>query len=417
MSAFNSYDTLMGTAAVEAGAAQFILPPAAMVALQFKLSKGSPANLEKAAQAWNDAAASVERTRTLLRERVSAISAKDWTADDRDAYERKAGEFAAQLDILHVYCQAVAIALTVFAWALMIYAIFAVAMGTFLAALAAVAAAALAGIVTAEITAACEAIAATCLTVTLVATGVLAATAQLAAVVFQAGSMLAAVAETAKGNDRALSDFATAQVTGSAAALANLGQNVINGGLAAAGARAGKGLPVSEVDLDADRNADHTWTIGGGATYETPGGTEITGGGHVKYGDHGFAGGDLSGGVKTPAGVGVNGSVGYTDEDGVFHGDAGSIDYGAGVSVETPGSAPTGTGADVPLPNAGASAGIEGSHDFETGEGSVSGSAGVQANGGDVVKGTGKVEYGGEDGTATSGSVDTPVGTYRTPET
>lgn len=421
MTAFNSYDTLMGTADIETGIAQFILPPAAWVKLQFSLSKGNPANLEKAGQAWQQAAQSVEETKTLLRQRVDAISAQDWTADDRPGYEQKVQEFIAQLDILQTYFQAVAIALISFAWALMVYAIFAVAMGTFLAGLAAVAAAALAGIITAEITAACEAIAATCLTVTIVATGVLAMAAQLAAMVFQGGSLLAAVAESGKGNDKALSDFMTAQATGSAAALANLGQNAINGGLAAAGARGGRGLPVSNVDLDADRNANHTWNIGGGATVKTGGGNEITGGGHVKWGDHGLAGGDLSGGVKSSTGLGVNGNVEYTDEDGIGRGDHGSVKYGVGASAETPGSVPIGgrgpngaaTGPEMPLPTAGGKVGLEGSHDFETGEGSVSPSGSVQVNGGDVVKGTGNLAYDGNGHTSTSGSVDLPTGTVK----
>ncbi|MFI0481901.1 hypothetical protein [Actinomadura sp. 9N215] len=416
MSAFNSYDTLMGTADIEVGIAQFILPPAFMIGFQFKLSKGNPANLEKASQAWDEAAQAIEKTKTLLQQRASAISAADWTAKDRPAYEQKVEEFAAQLDILQTYCQAVSIALISFAWALMIYAIFAIAMGTFLAALAAVAAAALAGIITAGITATCEAIAATCLTITLVATGILAAAAQIAAIVFQGGSMLAAVAEAFNGNDQALSDFMTAQATGSATALANLGQNAINGGLAFAGSRpGGKGLPVSNVDLDADRNANHTWNVGGGATVKTPGGTEITGGGHVKYGDHGFAGGDLSGGVKTPIGVGAEGNVEYTDEDGIGQGKDGNIKYGGNVSYTTPGGVPSaGQGSpEMPIPTVGGKVGIEGEHDFETGEGKVTGSGSGQFNGGDVAKGTGTVNYDGKGGTHTSGTVDTPGGTTK----
>ncbi|TDD80512.1 hypothetical protein E1293_20585 [Actinomadura darangshiensis] len=413
MSAFNSYDTLMGTADTEVGIAQFILPPAVMIAVQFKLSKGNPVNLEKAGQEWDKAAQAIEETRNLLQQGSSAISAKDWTAEDRPAYEQKVQEFCQQLDILHTYCQAVSIALIGFAWALFIYAVFAIAMGTFLAALAAVAAAALAGIITAEITAACEAIAATCLTVTIVATGILAAAAQMAAIVFQGGSFLAAVAESFKGNDQALDDFMTAEATGSAAALANLGQNAINGGLAFAGrGPSGKGLPISNVDLDADRNAEHTWNVGGGATYTAPGGTEITGGGHVKYGDHGFAGGDVSGGVKTAGGASVDGNVEYTDEDGIGQGNSGSIKYGANAGIETPGSSSTTPGGpEVPNANAGAKVGVEGEHDFETGQGKVSGSGSVQVNGGDVIKDSGTVNYDGKGNTSTSGSVDTPFGT------
>ncbi|TYK43705.1 hypothetical protein [Actinomadura decatromicini] len=414
MGAFNSYDTLMGTADMEVGVAQFILPPAVMIGFQFKLAKGNPTNLEKASQSWDEAAKAIEQTKTLMQQRLSAISAEDWTADDRPAYEKKVQEFISQLDVLHIYCQAVSIALIAFAWVLMVYAIFAIGMGTFLAALAAVAAAALAGIITAEITATCEAIAATCLTITIVATGVLAAAAQMAAMVFQGGSMIAAAAEAFKGNDKALSDFMTAQATGSAAALANLGQNAVNAGLAFAGSRGPgtKGSPISNVDLDADRNANHTWNVGGGVTAKTPGGYEVTGGGHVKYGDHGFAGGDMSGGVKTPVGLGVNGNVEYTDEDGVGRGDHGSVKYGAGAEYSTPGSVKSGN-QEVPIPTAGGKVGIEGEHNFETGQGKVSSSGSATVNGGDVVKGTSGINYDGKGHTSTSGSVDTPGGTKK----
>ena len=415
MSTFNSYDMLMGTADIEVGLASLILPPAIMIKLQFTLSKGNPNNLETASQAWDDAAQAIEKTKTDFQQKLSAISAQDWTADDRPAYEAKVEEFITQLDILGIYCQAVSIALISFAWALMVYAIFAVAMGTFLAALAAVAAAALAGIITAEITAACEAIAATCLTITIVATGVLAAAAQIAAMVFQGGSAIAAVAESFNGNDQALSDFMTAQATGSAAALANLGQNAINGGLAFAGARGGKS-PISNVDLDADRDADNTWTVGGGATVDVGGGTKITGGGHVQYGDNGFQGGDLNGGVSSN-GVSVDGSVKYTDSDGIGQGKDGKLDYSANGGFTTPGSVSVpgsnGTSTDVPLPTGGIKGGISGSHDFETGEGSVTGTTSGQVNGGNVASGSGTVNYDGNGNTSTSGKVDLPTGTTK----
>ncbi len=70
----------------------------------------------------------------------------------------------------------------------------------------------------------------------------------------------------------------------------------------------------------------------------------------------------------------------------------------------------TGNGQSVPIPTVGGKVGIEGNHDFETGEGKVSGSASGQLNGGDVVKGTGNVNYDGQGHTSTSGTLGLPTG-------
>ncbi|MFI0450882.1 hypothetical protein [Actinomadura sp. 6N118] len=420
MGAFNSYNTLMGTAQLECGLAMFILPPAVMINFQFKSSQGNPVNLELASKAWDDAVKGIEKSATELQQSVSSITATDWTADDRAAYEKKVQEFIAQLEVLGTFVQAVGIALEVYAWAMMVYAIFAIAMGTFLAVLAAVAAAALAGIITAPIAATCQTIAATCLTITIVATGIQAFMAQLAAMVFQGGALLAAAGSAAHGNDQAMADYKQAQAVGAAAAAANLAQNAVNAGLNLAGARApigGSSSPLKAVDLDADRNANQTWNVGGGATFSA-GGIDHTVGGHVKYGDQGFAGGDLSyKGKHSASGVTAGGNVEYTDEDGIGQGKDGSVKYGANAGVETPGSYKTnpsnpGQGYSVPLPTGGISGGISGSHDFETGKGKVEGNVGGTVNGGDVGRATGSHQYDGQGNSYNSGKVDTPFGTF-----
>ncbi|MFC6880100.1 MULTISPECIES: WXG100 family type VII secretion target [Actinomadura] len=426
MTAFNSYNTMMGTATVEADLARLVLPPALMVGMQFKLCKGNPTNLEKASKAWGDAARAIEDTAEQMQASVASISADDWTAEDRQAYERKVQEFLQQLQVMHTFCQAVQIALIAYAWALMVYATFAVVMGTFLAALAAAATAAAMGVITAGIAATCEAIAATCLSVTIVATSALGMAAQMAAVVFQGGALTAALAEKAKGNDAALADFMKAEEVGAAAAGANLAQNAVNGGLTFAGTpgmRRGGGFPVSDVDLDADRNGNRTWNVGGGATVNA-GGFTTTGGGHVKYGDHGFAGGDVSGNVKHNAsGFSAGGNAEYTDEDGIGRGNAGNVKYGANLAYQTPGSVPFnnpalppsatpgGTNDSVGIPNAGAKFGFEGKHDFENGQGSRTTYGSGQINGGDVYKNAHTTNYDGTGATGYTRQVETPGGT------
>jgi hypothetical protein len=197
------------------------------------------------------------------------------------------------------FCLAVGVALTVFAYALFVYAVFAVAMGTFIGALAVVAAAAMVSVVGEPVYAECLGIAATCLEVTMGATAILAGAATGVAAVFQGGAALSALVETFKGNDAALGDFVQAEATGSAAALANLAQNAANAGLAyvnrgddlgASPQGSPKGIPLKSVDLDADRDKDHTWNVGGTATVKSGAGNTITAGGHAKYGDQGWQG-------------------------------------------------------------------------------------------------------------------------------
>ncbi|GGV19785.1 hypothetical protein GCM10010182_46920 [Actinomadura cremea] len=398
MSAFNAYDTLMGTAETETTLASVPLPTVIPITLMFKLSKGGPANLETAAKAWETAATSIETTKKTLQERVGAISQRDWNATDRQAYEAKVQEFVSQLDALQMFCQAVSIGLMVFAWALMAYAIFAVALGTFLAALAVIATAALLGVVTAGIYASCVGIAGTCIAIVGVSTGILAAMGTGVAAVFQGGSMLTAFVSSQRGNDAALTDFMQAQASGSATALANLGQNAINTALSVVDSRGGGSSPLSEVDLDADRDGEGIWTLGGGATFETANQTEITGGAHVQYGEEqGFVGGDVSGGVSTQGGWSVEGEVGYTDSDGVGQGDDGTLNYGATGGYEGSG-------------NYGGEVGVEGEHDFETGDGSTSVSANGTYNGGTVGGYTQNYEYTGDGQSHWSGTGTTPVG-------
>ncbi|MFC0037064.1 hypothetical protein [Actinomadura rayongensis] len=422
---FNSYGSLMSAAQMTAGGAQIVLPPVIWIATEFKLANGNPVNLEKAAESWDKTAKGLQKTAQELKQSLQAIPAQAWTAQDRDAYAKKVDEFCQQLDIVATFCQAVSIALIAYAYAMLVYAIFAMGMGVFVAALAVAFIAAAAGVFTAVACPEIEAVAATCLTITTVATGILGAAASIAGMVFQGGAMLAAIQEYTHGDKGALTDFRQAEATGAATALANGAQNAINAGLTVAGARGmGKGSPISNVDLDADRNANHTWNIGGGATYKTPTGTEITGGGHVKWGDHGLAGGDLSGGVKVGGVASVNGNAEYTDEDGIGQGKGGEIKYGAQGTLSTPDSLgfnnPTrlpdpngGKNDSLPLPSAGITGGVSGSHNFGDGSGTLSGNAGVQVNGQDGYKRTETYADDGKGGYKTTDQTDTPFSTKK----
>jgi hypothetical protein len=340
-------DSMMTIAQTEALAAGLVLQPAIMINFQFKLAKGAPANIDKAGQAWRAAAEQIQQVSEELQRAVARVPRDAWTADDRTAYEQKVQEFCSQLQVMYVFCLAVGIALTVYAYALFIYAVFAVGMGTFLGGLAVFAAAALASVVGSPAYAECEAIAATCLTITTAATAILAGAANLAATVFQGGAITSAVVEAFKGNESALADLKQAEATGSGAALANLSQNAINAGLAYANRSGGvkvpgggKGTPLQSVDLDADRDKDHTWTVGGTAT-GTAGSNTITGGGHVKYGDHGLQGVEGEGKVQRGQ-VTAGGKAGWeedaTGKDTVYAGEnVGYEHQGTGVGAKEDG--------------------------------------------------------------------------------
>ncbi len=323
MSVLNTSDTMMSAATTEAQIAGLVLQPAIMIGFQFKLSTGKAANVDKAGQQWRAAASQIEQTIKNLHEAVSGIAASDWSADDRTAYEGKVGEASAQMETVQIFLTAVGVALTIFGYALFAYSVFAVAMGTFLGVMATLAAAALAGVITIGLYAEFEAIAVTCLTITSVATAILAGAANMVAMVFQGGAALDAAVETYQGNDKALANLKQAEEVGSAAALANLAQNGINAGLAYAGRSKGIGVPggttgskpFSGVDLDADRDKDHTWNVGGGATYSKDG-NEYTGGAHVKVGDRGFQGVEVEGKYKNSSGYYGGGKIGYNEDAG-----------------------------------------------------------------------------------------------------
>ncbi|MDL4772867.1 hypothetical protein [Actinomadura xylanilytica] len=348
MSALSASDGMMNIATTEAMAAGLVLAPAIMVNFEFKASTGKATDLEKAGIEWQNAAGLVQKTAEDLQQSVASIGGQDWTADDRKGYEAKVQEFCSQLQVLYVFCMAVGIALTVIAYALFAYAIFALAMGSFLGVLAIAAAAALASVVGAPAYPELLAIAATCLTVTHVATAILAGVGQLGAATMAGGSMVAAIAETVKGNDKALGDFMQAQATGAAGALANLGQNAANAGLNYVNRTGGvniegggKGTPLKAVDLDADRNFDSTWNVGAGATVEGPGGGTAVVGAHAKYGDRGWMGVEGEGKYTTASGVTGGGKVGWEEDakgnDSVYGGINGGYEkngYGATGGVD-----------------------------------------------------------------------------------
>lgn len=411
MSVLNSADSMMSIATTEAQAAGLVLQPAIMIGFQFKLSTGKAANIDKAGQQWRVASEQVGKAITDLQEAVAGISSQDWTADDRTAYEQKVQEACAQLGTVQAFLEASGIALSVFGYALLAYAVFAVAMGTALGVMAALAAAALAGVITAELYAAFETAAATCLTITSVATAILAGVAEMVAMVLQGGALVDAAVETDQGNNKAFGDLVQAEEVGSAAALANLAQNGINAGLAYAGRSKGLAVPggtrsksdFSAVDLDADRDKDHTWNVGGGATYK-----DWTAGAHVKVGDQGFQGGDVNAGyTKDGMNATVNGG-GYKDAQGNWH-----VTGGAGLGYEQPTTGSNGT----PNPTLGNGWGLKGDDKFDwnTGTGQVdgSGSATVTNHGADVWKGSDSVTHDSDGNVVQKPEVDTPYGDWR----
>ncbi|HEX6473146.1 MAG TPA: hypothetical protein VF069_28910 [Streptosporangiaceae bacterium] len=341
-------DSMMTIAQRETGMSMYVLPPAMWINFQFKLCKGNPVTIDKAGQAWRDAAEQIQRVGAQLALTVAAIPREDWSADDRAAYEQEVARFGEQLEVMYAFCRAVGIALTVFAYALFAYAVFAVAMGTTIGVLAGVAAAALASVVGAELYAECLEVSATCLEITAGATAVLAAAATGAAAVFQGGAITSAVVEHAKGDGAAFGDLVQAEITGSAAALANLAQNAANAGLAyvnraddlgASPAGTSKGSPLKSIDLDADRDKDRTWNVGGTATVKS-GDDTITAGGHVRYGDQGLQG--IEGEVKVMHGqVTAGGKAGWERSpdggDSVYAGENYAYEHkgtGAGVKED-----------------------------------------------------------------------------------
>ncbi|HEV7935729.1 MAG TPA: hypothetical protein VGP70_25870 [Actinomadura sp.] len=392
MSALSSADSMMSIAIDEAIVAGLLLPPATMIGFEFKLCEGKPENLDKAGQEWRKAAEQIMQVQQDLRRSVSSIPAQAWSAEDRPAYEKKVEEFCAQLEVVHAFCLAVGIALTVVAYALLVYAVYAVTMGGFLDALASAALVAITGVVTAEFYTVCLELAATCLTITHVATAILAGVGQLAAAVMAGGAMVGAIAEAMNGNDKALQDFMQAQATGSAAALANLAQNAGNAGLAWVNRTDGvniehgsKGFALKSIDIDADRNMERTWNFGGGVKGETAGGGEYEGGTHVKYGDRGWQGVEVEGKYKHSTGISGGGKAGGEENS------KGQNIYYGGLNG----------GYEDPTTGVGASGGGEAKYNSGSGESEGKGEVGRQYKGGDVYKesqeikndGHGKYEY------------------------
>jgi len=332
-----------------------------MISFQFKLSSGKPAGLDEAGQAWREAATNVEKGAKKALELAKGISGEDWTAQDRPAYEKKVQEFSSQLEVLQTYCQAVGVSLTTLAYALATYAVFAMGMAVFLDGLAVAMLAAIAAEATVvgapAATAAIASMVSACLTaqtVTCVATGILAAAGNIAGVVIGGGTLLSAMVEKSRGNDKAMRDFINAQKTGAAGAAANLTQNAANAGLAWINRfdpsgyvpTGHKGSPLKEIDLDADRGIDNTWNLGAGAKVQVnPQTGEHEFGVRGKYGDHGFQGIEGEYGHKRDlGGSGFQGAGGakfgwQEDSDG-----KGGDFYGGGkVGIEHPTTGSKGT--------------------------------------------------------------------------
>jgi hypothetical protein len=201
--------------------------------------------------------------------------------------------------------------------------------------------------------------------------------------VFQGGAISSAVAQHFKGNDAALGDLVQAEAAGSAAALANLTQNVTNGGLAYLD-KSRTGRPLTSIDLDADRDKDRTWLVGGGAQGQTRGGTEIAAAGHVRVGDRGLMGVDAAGTFQD-----WGGKAGWTEdrrgEDTFF----GGAEYGRE-------SRRTGHGGTIE---------IEGEHNIAQNKTTVKGSAGHTYHSGQTIKvdGAASIDRGAEQDNVTSG--------------
>ncbi|MFI0481893.1 hypothetical protein [Actinomadura sp. 9N215] len=333
-------ESLMSAATTMAIGAM-ILPPALLVSFQFKLATGKPQNLEMASQEWAKAAQELEKASQELQARVKNIPTDSWTTDDRALYENTIHEFCLELDALHNYCMAVSYALIGLAWALFAYAVFAIGMAAYLDALA------IAAVFVVDYPA-CVAAAQTGLTITWVATGILANLGLVAGAAMGGGTVVTAKYQGAHGNDGADAALKKALVQGSAGAAANLVQSAANGALAYVNrsngevfdpsrrplsggqrdprvATGSKGSPLGEIDLDADRGFDGTWDVGGGAKIGL-GNAETELATHHKIQEGDYKGGDaeikgkythgpvaVSGGPKVEwddKGVGASGTVG-----------------------------------------------------------------------------------------------------------
>jgi hypothetical protein len=316
MSALSSAKTMLSTGEKMALGASADLPPCLLINFQFKLAEGEAENLDKAGQKWREVSEKLQKTSTDLQDAIAGVPPETWTGDDRTAYEQQIKQVCEQLEIAAQFYLAVGIALTVFAYALLVFAVFALGMGIVLDALAVAAAAALASVVGAPAYAGILEAAATCLEVTWGATAVLAGAGGGVAVVFQGGAALTALLEYKHGDKQALNDFKKAEEVGAVAAVANLAQNAANAGLA----YAGRGKDGSmKIDLDADRDKNKDWQLGAGVDNGKYGGAV-----HARYGKDGFEEVDVSGHAKR-GNDDIKGKAGYEDDDGFGHGKSGTV--------------------------------------------------------------------------------------------
>ncbi|TDD80508.1 hypothetical protein E1293_20565 [Actinomadura darangshiensis] len=326
----------MMTAAITMAGAAVTLPPALMIAFEFKLCSGKPQNIMKAAYGWDNAADYLQKAATELRDLVAALPEQTWSAQDRDRYESTVDEYSLQLDYLHNFCMAVSITLTVLAWTLFGYAVFAMGMATWLDALAL---AALDPLLTLE----CEGLAATAYSITTVATAALGVMGVMAGAALTGSASLVADLQSQHGNQYAKAAFDEAFKNGGKTALVNLAQDGINAGLAflSRGDPADRkpSFPLKEIDLDADRDGEGAWSVGGGGKVGVGpmehelNGHAIVNNGHVTGGDLEYKGKYEFGGTGHSVGGGgklewgkpggndglipdsVTGSAGYENSD------------------------------------------------------------------------------------------------------
>lgn len=322
-------------------AAGMEVAPAVMIKFLFTLSTGDAAAVDKAGQDWRRASALVQQAAQAFQQAVAGVSGDDWTAQDRDAYEKKVQQACEQYQVVEIYLEAAGIALSVMAGALCAYAVFAAGMAIALIAIGTAILACEGTVVGSVAVPELEAAAAVCLEITQVATAILAEVGVAIAEVLQGGALLDATAEELDGNDKAFGDFLNGEAVGAAAAGANLLQNAANAGIAYANMNEktpvlGKdGKPVlgadgnpklnegdtkfGDINLNADRDWDKTWDVGASGKYG-----DFSGGADVKYGDQGFQGLSVSGGYTPEDGPQVTGNVGWEkDKDGndIYKGD------------------------------------------------------------------------------------------------
>ncbi|WP_119731409.1 hypothetical protein [Thermomonospora amylolytica] len=409
MSLYGNDKMLMGIAKAEAMYAMTVLPPAWIVNFLFKLSEGDAAKLEKAAKAWEKTAKEIDGIIDSIRDTGRKLAQQDWNAESRRMFEQKVDAMCAQLEQSRAFCEVVKNALLVCAAALLAYAVFAAAMGTYLAVQATIVIGMIAGVVSAPAAAGVITASSVCMKITYGATAALAGALSIAGSIFGIHASVTAGRQERLGNTEARADFRQAMVSGSATALTNLAQNGANAGLAFVNRLdtplKPAGIPLQKIDLDADRNKDGMWTVGGGGTVGRAGSPfSVEGGGNVKFsrndGDFQFNGMGAEGKYSHTPPVGSNWSAGgkidYTDEDGMFQGPKNG-ELGGGVNGEW------GVG------DGGVKAELEGKKNFEDGSWKASGNAGATYQGGDVAGYKGEYENNGKGQDQYKGTFNNPI--------